>query len=124
MWVQLPSTHNINQGVMFVELNEYQKLAMRTNIEQPMTQAICNGVFGLCGEAGEVADLLKKSLFHGHELDKQALIKELGDVLWYVAYLADTFNIELDKIAQQNIDKLLKRYPEGFTKQHSIQRSE
>jgi NTP pyrophosphatase (non-canonical NTP hydrolase) len=109
---------------MFVDMNEYQKLAMRTNSDQPMTQAICNGVFGLCGEAGEVADLLKKSLFHGHELDKQSLSKELGDVMWYVACLAETFNLKLDKIAQQNIDKLIKRYPEGFDKQRSINRSE
>lgn len=109
---------------MFMDFKTYQNEAMRTAQEMPMQHAICQGVFGLCGEAGEVADLLKKSLFHGHELDKQSLIKELGDVMWYIAYLCETFCIDMDKVAQQNIDKLKKRYPEGFSTHKSINRGE
>jgi NTP pyrophosphatase (non-canonical NTP hydrolase) len=109
---------------MFMEMNEYQKLALRTAKDMPMTEAISEGVFGLIGEVGETVDLLKKSLFHGHELDKSELIKELGDVMWYIAYLSDTFNIQLDKIAQTNIDKLKARYPVGFSTHHSMNRGE
>lgn len=104
--------------------SDYQREAMRTAQDRPMREAIDEAVFGLVGETGEVVDVLKKSLFHGHELDKQSLIKELGDVLWYVAYLADVFNINLNKVAEQNIDKLTARYPEGFYTHKSINRGE
>ncbi|GAC1590822.1 MAG: hypothetical protein NVS3B25_09630 [Hymenobacter sp.] len=69
---------------------------------------------GLAGEAGEVVDLLKKVQGHGKALDKAALTKELGDALWYISNLADTYGIELADVAQENVKKLKKRYPDGF----------
>jgi NTP pyrophosphatase (non-canonical NTP hydrolase) len=70
---------------------------------------------GLTGEAGEVADYLKKVRGHGHPLDPEKMKKELGDVLWYLAVLADSFGFTLNEVAQANVDKLRARYPNGFT---------
>lgn len=69
---------------------------------------------GIVGEAGEVADLLKKVLYHGKPLDVFHLREELGDVLWYLTSLAELHNLNLDDIAKANVEKLTKRYPNGF----------
>ena len=76
-----------------MEMNEYQKLAMRTDDPQKYNSGLnrlINALMGLNGEAGEAIDLLKKALFQGHELEKDKLIEELGDNLWYLAEAADT----------------------------------
>lgn len=70
------------------------------------------GCFGLAGEAGEVIDLIKKVKLHGKELDRDALVKELGDVAWYYTLLLSTFNISLEEVMLVNIRKLVERYPE------------
>lgn len=105
------------------EMNAYQQRADRTmNREMGFTDQLSNGALGLAGEAGEVADLLKKHLFHGHPLDRDKLKDELGDVLWYVATLATTLGIGLDEVAEHNINKLRARYPEGFDHERSLNR--
>lgn len=106
-----------------MQINEYQKLAM-TSLNKDLTkkEALINSVMGLNGEAGEVIDLVKKHLFHGHELNKEELIKELGDVAWYLAEAAYALDIDLETILVLNIEKLKKRYPEGFSKEKSINR--
>lgn len=73
-----------------------------------------NSVMGLCGESGEAIDIVKKWMAQGYELDKEHLAKELGDIAWYLAEAATALEIPLDDIFQANIDKLKKRYPEGF----------
>ncbi len=104
-------------------LNEYQKLAMTTlNPALEKKDVLINGVMGLCGEAGEAIDIVKKHLAQGHELSREALIKELGDVAWYLAETAYALDIPLEDILQANIDKLKKRYPEGFSSHRSINR--
>jgi NTP pyrophosphatase (non-canonical NTP hydrolase) len=70
---------------------------------------------GLAGEAGETVDLLKKSLFHGKLLDLEKLRLELGDVLYYVTWIANLYNIGLTDILAANMDKLQKRFPDGFS---------
>lgn len=108
-----------------MSLNEYQQLALKT--EAGMLKdypRIFNGLMGLNGEAGECIDILKKHLFHGHELDKAHMAKELGDVLWYVAQSADALGYTLEEIAQMNVDKLAARYPNGFEVERSINRKE
>ena len=113
-------------------INDYQSLAMRTNdgkCDERLSKKVnagelINGVLGLTGEAGEVADIIKKYVFHGHELDKSEITKELGDVCWYVALLSYTIGVPLEDILQKNIDKLKKRYPEGFSESNSINRVE
>lgn len=106
-------------------INEYQKEALRTasgmNDSVPM---IVNGVLGLCGEAGECADMVKKHLFQGHELDKEHLAKELGDVAWYLAVAAHSIGYDLETVLQMNVDKLRKRYPNGFEAERSLHRQE
>ena len=106
-----------------MQINEYQKLAM-TSLNKDLTkkEVLINSVMGLNGEAGEVIDLVKKHLFHGHELNKEELIKELGDVAWYLAEAAYALDIDLETILELNIEKLKKRYPEGFSTEKSINR--
>ena len=79
---------------------------------------------GLCGESGEAIDLVKKHLAQGHELDKARLAKELGDIAWYLAEMATVLDIELEEVFVRNIEKLKKRYPEGFDKEKSLNRVE
>ncbi len=106
-------------------INEYQKLAMTTlNPELDKKDVLINGVMGLCGESGEVIDIVKKHLAQGHELDKEKIIKELGDVAWYMAEIATVLDVELEDILVQNIEKLKKRYPEGFSVENSVNRAE
>lgn len=74
-----------------------------------------NSVMGLCGESGEAIDIVKKWLMQGHDLDKNHLIKESGDIAWYLAEAATALDVPLDTILQGNLDKLHKRYPDGFS---------
>ena len=104
-------------------INEYQKLAMATlNPALDRKDVLINGVMGLCGESGEAIDIVKKWLAQGHELDKEKLAKELGDVAWYLAETAWALDIPLEEILQANIDKLKKRYPQGFDSNRSVHR--
>lgn len=104
-------------------INEYQKLAMVTaNKNLSDKEMLTNGVMGLCGEAGESIDLVKKHLFHGHELSREKLIEELGDVAWYLAETCTALNVDLESVLTNNIEKLKKRYPEGFDSYRSIHR--
>ena len=103
--------------------NEYQSLAMTTlNPELNKKDVLINGVMGLCGEAGEAIDIVKKWLAQGHELDREKLAKELGDIAWYLAETAWALDIPLEEIFRGNIEKLKKRYPEGFDSSRSIAR--
>ena len=106
-----------------MRLNEYQELAARTiNFELDASEMLLNGCMGLCGEAGEVIDVLKKHRAQGHSLDAEKMIDELGDVMWYVAETATALGVKLKDIAQFNIAKLARRYPEGFNSDRSINR--
>ena len=121
-------------------INEYQNLAMRTN-DKMMTDRLqnkiehnddfmsldligelLNGALGLTGEAGEVADEIKKYIFHDHKLNRDAICKELGDVMWYIALICTALNISLEYVMTQNINKLMERYPEGFSSEASKHR--
>ena len=106
-------------------INEYQKLAMTTlNPELSEKDVLINGVMGLCGESGEAIDIVKKWLAQGHELDRDKLKKELGDICWYVAETATALGFDLEDVMAANIEKLRKRYPEGFAAERSINREE
>jgi NTP pyrophosphatase (non-canonical NTP hydrolase) len=105
--------------------NEYQELAMRTvNPKLNKDEMLINSVMGLCGESGEAIDIVKKWFAHGHELDKEHLKKELGDVAWYLAEASSALGFTLEEILEANIDKLRKRYPEGFETKKSVERDE
>jgi len=134
-------------------IKEYQDLAMRTNdglcIDRLLEEVeafasllkkydhsdavkiyrcdpgeLFNGALGLNGEAGEVADMVKKYVFHGHKLNLDDLIKEIGDVCWYLALTCHSLDISLEDVMSKNIEKLKKRYPEGFSSEASINRTE
>ena len=104
-----------------MKINEYQELAMTTlNPKLNKKEVLINSVMGLCGESGEAIDIVKKWMAQGHELDKEHLVNELGDIAWYLAEAATALEIPLEDILQSNIDKLKKRYPEGFETQKSL----
>ena len=104
-------------------INEYQRLAMKTlNPDLDKKDVLINGVMGLCGESGEAIDIVKKWLAQGHALDREKLAKELGDVAWYLAETAYALDSPLEDILRGNIEKLAKRYPEGFAAERSIYR--
>lgn len=108
-----------------MDLNEYQRAAMRTaGTLEERGVALANWGLGIAGEAGEVADYVKKVVFHGHALDRDKLRKELGDVLWYVAVLSRAVDLDLLEVAEANIVKLRLRYPDGFDELRSKNRSE
>ncbi len=103
--------------------SEYQALAMKTlNPALNQKEILINGVMGLCGEAGEAIDIVKKHLAQGHTLDTEHLAGELGDVAWYLAETATAIGYDLDDIFRLNIEKLQKRYPDGFQTEKSVHR--
>ncbi len=105
--------------------NEYQRLAMTTlNPALSKKDVLINGVMGLCGESGEAIDIVKKHLAQGHPLDRDKLVKELGDIAWYLAETAYALDVPLSQVLEQNIEKLRARYPEGFECEKSIHRSD
>ena len=96
-----------------MNLNEYQVAALRTAAPKDKKNEVFHLLLGLCGEVGEVAEKTKKIVRDKNsdfsQLDVDELAKELGDVLWYVAVLADYFDIPLDQIGSCNIAKLADR---------------
>ena len=99
-----------------MELSEYQRLS-RSTAHYPRNEALTYPALGLAGEAGEFADHAKKVIRDdGGEVTadrREAMAKELGDVLWYVAQLASELDLDLDEIAQGNLDKLRSRLQRG-----------
>lgn len=108
-------------------INEYQEAALRTvNMEayKNDTDMLLNGILGLTGESGECSDMIKKHLYQGHSIDREHLVKELGDIAWYLAVSAKALGYDLESVLQMNVDKLKKRYPEGFSVERSLHRKE
>lgn len=103
-----------------LNLAEYQVLASVTaNKSLSSKERMTIACLGLAGEAGELVDMWKKVVGHGHEQDTDKLAKEAGDVLWYLAEICSALGVSLSAIAQNNIDKLKRRYPEGFSTEAS-----
>ena len=111
-----------------MDANDYQRMAARTLIDRPdfvLTDGditLLWNALGLAGEAGEVAELVKKGILHQHGLDHDRLKKELGDVLWYTAALCTRLGVDMSDVMQANIDKLYERYPDGFSARDSRRR--
>lgn len=105
-----------------MEIKEFQKVSKRTMPSDKIIPKTLNCALGIAGEGGEVVDLIKKSVFQGHELDKTKLVEELGDLMFYVSNLATTFNIDMSKVLQSNVDKLAIRFPNGFNFEDSKKR--
>lgn len=108
-----------------MKLNEYQEVAKRTaRSEGDNGMNLLNWALGLGGEVGEFQNLVKKMTFHRHPVPGEELAGELGDALWYLAVAADTLGYTLEDIAQMNLGKVAKRYPEGFSPERSRNREE
>ena len=106
-----------------MDFNTYQTEAAKTVSENGFD--LINAALGLCGESGEFADLVKKLAYQGHDLDKEHLKRELGDIMWYMALAATIIGYDLEDIAETNIAKLRARYPKGhFESQNSKVRKE
>jgi NTP pyrophosphatase (non-canonical NTP hydrolase) len=121
------------QQAFRLDLNHYQHFASRTAntdweriavqlIREPKLLPLLNFALGAAGEAGEIADEIKKTIFHGHVFNPDKLIKEIGDALWYLSQLANVIGVQFETIAERNIEKLKQRYPEGFTSADSVNR--
>lgn len=107
--------------------DEYQKGVMRTASDITVAtkeNMLMNGIMGAAGESGELTDLLKKQIFHGHPFDREHYIKECGDVLYYLALIAESLDTTLEEIAIVNNKKLWDRYPDGFSVDKSLHRKE
>lgn len=98
-----------------MKFEEYKTLAMRTKKDGHFGFDVTHSVYGLAGEIGEYADCIKKWQIYGKELDRSNAREEIGDILWFIALAANAFGWNLDEIAQENINKLARRYPEKYT---------
>jgi NTP pyrophosphatase (non-canonical NTP hydrolase) len=104
--------------------NEYQKLAAVTiPKEVNRSEVEYHALFGMCSEVGELQGIYQK-MYQGHRPDKKHMVKELGDLLWFVAEYCTARGWELDDIMELNIEKLKARYPEGFEAEKSLHRRE
>jgi NTP pyrophosphatase (non-canonical NTP hydrolase) len=95
----------------------YQAQALRTAKPLPVDDNLVHTALGVTGEAGEYADAIKKHVIYGKPLDQENAIEELGDILWFIALACEALGTDMASVAQGNIDKLKKRYPEKYTDQ-------
>jgi NTP pyrophosphatase (non-canonical NTP hydrolase) len=107
-----------------MNLNDYQTAALHTAMEKSPREIIEYCAHGLSGEAGEVSEIIKKHYYHGHDLSPQQLMDEIGDVMWYAAVLSYALGFTIEYVAERNLAKLAKRYPEGFSEERSRNRTE
>jgi NTP pyrophosphatase (non-canonical NTP hydrolase) len=109
-------------------LQEYQDAALRTappRVEKPVGTDIhdlLHGAMGVCTEGGELLDAMKKHEFYGKPIDWINVKEELGDIFWYLAIGCRAANISLEEVAETNIAKLKRRYPDRFTSAAAINR--
>ena len=108
----------------FIHEREYLAEVLRTCTldAKDLHERVCLAALGLVGEAGEVADLVKKHRYQGHRLDRLKLREELGDVLWYSMLLSHSLGYSLAEVIDSNIQKLRRRYPRGFEATRSRER--
>jgi NTP pyrophosphatase (non-canonical NTP hydrolase) len=101
-------------------LDEYQRAAARTmNPRLSDEERLMDAAAGLSEEAGEVLGLVRKHLYMRQPLDRERVTRELGDALWCLAAVAMCLGITLDEVASTNVEKLRRRYPEGYSDEAS-----
>jgi hypothetical protein len=108
-----------------MDANEYQKLALRTEKTPEFAKhlsRLLHALLGVCTEAGELQDMVKKHLIYGREFDRVNVLEECGDILWYIALALDTCGYDLEACMQQNINKLRVRFPDKFTEEQALTR--
>lgn len=97
------------------EFTCYRDHVNRTAGTRDQESSLTMGAMGLAGEAGEVCDLIKKVIFHKKTLDREKLKLECGDVRYYFELLLIATGLTMEEVEQANVEKLQKRYPNGFT---------
>lgn len=103
--------------------DQYQELARRTaNQELDWMEAKLHALHGIASEVGEIHSIYQKA-YQGHAIDVGAVAEEVGDLLWFVAELCDVLDVSMSAVARNNIEKLKKRYPEGFSEERSVHRT-
>jgi len=104
---------------------DYTREVLRTYAGAPNStlDKLTLGALGLAGESGEVIDMIKKRLFQGHEIDQEKLLDELGDVYWYYTLILQAMGYSLQEVMRCSIEKLRRRYPDGFEIERSVNRS-
>jgi NTP pyrophosphatase (non-canonical NTP hydrolase) len=108
-----------------IDFERYRQEVLRTAGERPPGhERLLHCALGVCGEAGEVADLIKKFAFMGHPLEVRNLLGELGDLMWYIVLLCDALGLSMEDVLADNVEKLRKRYPDGFSAERSINRDD
>lgn len=96
-------------------MTEYRKFVLSVlNPEVQGDDLLLNAAMGLAGESGEVIDLVKKLSFQGKVFKKEDMVKELGDVRYYLELAAHYLDISMEEIEAKNVEKLKARYPDGF----------
>ena len=95
-----------------MDFNEYQSLANRTLYGSE--QVLTNCALGLASETGEVLEVIQTYTFENHQLNRDELVKEMGDVLWYLSQIAEWADISFDEVAATNIEMLKSRYPDSY----------
>lgn len=108
-----------------MRFDDYQKLASRTMdfVRMDYADQECHALHGMVSEIGELHSLYQKE-YQGHSFDEEHAKLELGDLLWFIAEYCTVNDWSLGDIAQMNIDKLAKRYPEGFSRERSLHRED
>ena len=108
-----------------MDFNEYQAETRRTrgNQDHDSGAFVC-AALGAVGESAEISEHAKKVIFHGHAFDPDKVIEEVGDTLWYLAWLAELAGVTLAEVAERNLAKLRARYPDRFDPERSIHRAE
>lgn len=107
-----------------VNFNEYQELARRTqNPHLSFPERRMHALHGIAAEAGEIHGIYQKT-YQGHTLDVDKIVDEMGDLMWFLAELADVLRVSLDDVAHRNVAKLKRRYPDGFSEHRSVNREE
>lgn len=116
--VVLPKLSDALEPLQRPKMKSYREEVLRTCPgfkSDSLREKLNLGVLGLAGESGEVVDVVKKHLFHGQELNREKLIKEMGDVRWYLEYMCAALGITIEDVETTNVEKLRARYPEGFS---------
>lgn len=105
-----------------MDMSIYQNLARRTqNPSLDKHQRLLHALHGLSAEVGEIHAIYQK-VYQGHTLDTARVTDELGDLFWFAAELCDVLGVSMDDVAQENVEKLRRRYPEGFSEERSLNR--
>ena len=106
-----------------MQTDDYQDTIQRTCTIVDREDLLKLALIGLQDELGEIAGPLKKHLWHGHELDLAHVQEEIGDLMWYLATLCNALALSLSETLIRNVEKVARRYPDGFSSARSIHRA-